>query len=109
VPFFIKPITARIANSVSSMFLDPNFKTHFAFIESQLKASPDGGPYLCGKELTGADFLMSFPLEAGPRRAGLEDQCPLIKAFVDRLHESESYQRSVKKIEGIEGSFKSSL
>jgi glutathione S-transferase len=53
------------------MFLDPNFKTHFTFLEQQLASSLNNGNYLCGNNLTGADILMSFLLIAGKGRARL--------------------------------------
>lgn len=110
VPFFIKPIANAIVGKVTSLFLAPNFKTHYAFLEDQLKTAPEGGEYLCGKDLTAADIMMSFPLEAGQSRSGLsKTDCPLVWAYVDRLHQREAYQRSVQKITEVEGSFKSNL
>lgn len=110
VPFFIKPITSGIANKVTSSFLTPNFRTHYKFLESQLETAPDGGEFLCGKVLTAADIMMSFPLEAGQSRSGMTQQeFPLLWAYVDRLHEREAYKRSVAKIEAVEGSFKTNL
>jgi glutathione S-transferase len=91
-------------------YLTPNFKTHYAFLEQQLETSPNGGEYLCGKEITASDILMSFPLEAGKSRSGMtKEQCPLLWAYIERLHQREAYKRSVQKIESIEGSFKSNL
>lgn len=53
---------------------------------------------------------MSFPLEAGKSRSGLsEDQCPRLWKYVSKLQEREAYQRAVKKIEEVEGSFKTHL
>jgi glutathione S-transferase len=110
VPFFIRPVTNGVANKISSFFLQRNFKTHYDFLESQLKSSPDGGPYLCGKDLSAADILMSFPLEVGKGLSGMnKEQYPLIWSYVDKCYEHESYKRSVRKIEEIEGSFKSRL
>jgi glutathione S-transferase len=110
VPFFIRPVTNGVANKVSKFFLEPNFKTHYAFLEEQLKTAPDNGGYLCGKDLTAADILMSFPLEAGQSRSGMSKETnPLVWAYIDRLHDHESYKRSIRKIEEIEGSFKSNL
>lgn len=65
VPFFIQPITNAIVGKVTSIFLTPNFKTYYTFLEDQLKIVPDGGELVCGKDLTAADIMMSFPLEAG--------------------------------------------
>ncbi|KAK5945109.1 bifunctional glutathione transferase/peroxidase [Knufia obscura] len=110
VPFFIRPITNGVADRVTSMFLKPNFETHFKFIESQLESSPEGGDYLCGKDITAADILMAFPLEAGKSRSGMtQEQCPCLWKYVDLLHQREAYQRSVEKIREVEGSFKTNL
>ena len=110
VPFFIRPITNGIAGKIQSLFLKPNFETTFKFLESQLATSPDGGEFLCGKDLTGADILMSFPIEAGRSRSGMtREQCPKMWAYVDQLYARKAYKRSVEKIEKVEGSFKATL
>lgn len=84
--------------------------THLGFLESQLKTSPDGGKFLCGSKLTAADILMSYPMEAAQDRSGLtKEQYPRVWAYVDHLHENEAYKRSVRKIEEVEGSFKTHL
>ena len=110
VPFFIKPITNAVVGRVTSLFLAPNFKTHYTFLEDQLKTSPGGGQFLCGTDLTAADILMSFPLEAGESRSGMaKTDCPLLWAYVDRLHGREAYKRSVQKIAELDGSLKTNL
>ena len=106
VPFFIKPITGMIAGKLDSMFLQPNLKTSFTFLESQLASSPNGGQYLCGDAMTGADILMSFPLEAAKGRAGMTaDKYPRLCEYVERLQEREAYKRAVQKIIDIEGEY----
>jgi glutathione S-transferase len=60
VPFFIRPITSMVANQVFSSYLFPNIKSQLGFLEKQLETS--GGDYLCGKNLTSADVLISFAL-----------------------------------------------
>ncbi|EXJ87413.1 glutathione S-transferase [Capronia epimyces CBS 606.96] len=110
VPFFIKPITNGVASKIESSFLQRNFKTHYDFLEGQLATVPDGGNFLCGKDLTAADIMLSFPLEAGQSRSGFsKEQYPKIWAYIDRLHEREAYKRSVQKIVELEGDFKTSL
>lgn len=110
VPFFIRPITNAISGKISSGFLEPNFKTHFEFLESQLSTSPSGGKYLCGPNLTGADILLSFPLIAGRDRAGLtKAKYPKLYDYVDRLRDAPGYQKAKEKIIEIEGSFDESL
>jgi len=110
VPFFIKPITNGVASSIETSFLQRNFKTHYDFLEQQLATAPDGGDFLCGKDLSAADIMISFPLEAGQSRSGFtKDQYPKIWAYVDRLHQRDAYKRAVEKIVEREGRFKSSL
>lgn len=104
VPFFIKPITRGIADRVDNAFLNENFKTQFDFLEQQLATSPQKGDFFCGPNLTGADIMMIFPLEAGSRRAGITPQkYPKLAAFVERIHAREAYQRAVKKVEEATG------
>ena len=78
------------------MFLDANFKTNFSFLEEQLKSSPDGGQYLCGKDLTAADILMSFPLIAAQRKID-STAYPTLRAYIKLLEQNEVYLRSIKK------------
>jgi glutathione S-transferase len=92
------------------MFLHPNFKKHLDFLESQMASSPNGGEYLCGKEMTGADIMMSFPLEAMKSRAGLtKEKYPLLWAYVDRLESREASKKAVQDIVDREGIYQSTL
>jgi glutathione S-transferase len=80
-------------------------ETHFSFLDSQLKTS--GGDYLCGKNLTGADILMSFPLMAAKERAlqDSKDKYPNLLAYVQRIEKEPGYMKSVEKIVEIDGKF----
>ena len=110
VPFFIRPVTNGIVNKITSMFLKPNFETNYGFLESQLETSPDGGQYLCGKDLTAADLMMSFALEAGQLYSGMsKEQYPRVWEYFNRLRNLESYKSANRKIEEIDGSFKTKL
>jgi glutathione S-transferase len=110
VPFFIKPITNSVAGKIESGFLQRNMKSHYDFLEGQLATSPDDGGFFCGKDLTGAEIMLSFPLEAGQSRSGFtQSQYPKIWAYVDRIHERDAYKRAVAKIVDIEGDFKTAL
>lgn len=110
VPFFIRPITSNIASRIQTSYLDGQFELHYQFIEAQLETSPDGGEFLCGKELSGADILMGFPLEAGNSRSSIKrESFPRVFAYVEKLHEREAYKRAKDKIIEVEGRFKMSL
>lgn len=98
-----------IVGKVQSSFLKPNLDTHFSFLESQLQSAPNGGPYLCGRDFTAADIMMSFPLIAAFDRSVSREQYPLLGAYADRLQQLDGYKRAVQKIEEVEGTFKASL
>ncbi|CAD0101332.1 unnamed protein product [Aureobasidium mustum] len=101
IPFFLRPVTGAIVGRVDAMYFKPNFKTHFDFLESQLASAPNGGGFLCGKDLTAADILMSFPLQAGQKRLKLINATdyPKLDAFVNKLDNMEGYKRSIERIE----------
>ncbi|KAI9888375.1 MAG: hypothetical protein M1814_000536 [Vezdaea aestivalis] len=99
-PWFLKPITGAITGKINSLYLNPNFATHLKFLEDQLETAPDGGPYFCGKEITGADIILSFPLEAGKARIGLtQEKYPKLWAFAEKVKEREAWQKAKQKIE----------
>lgn len=102
-----------MASQVEAAFLNRNIEGNLTFLEDQLKTAPEGGPYLCGKELTAADILMSFPVIAMSQRM-LEDKknaekYPLLAAYAQKLQEIDGYKRAVAKVESIEGSFSASM
>lgn len=109
-PWLIKPITRAISGNVYTLFLAGNLKTHFTFLEQQLATSPYDGKFLCGKDLTAADILMSFPLIAAKSRKKFEKaQFPKLAAYTESLESQEGYQASVKKIEEVSGETFSAL
>jgi len=106
VPFFIKPITNRVAGGIETNYIDPNLKTHFAFLESQLATAPNSGEYLCGQELTGADILMSFPITASKAGGNFtKEKYPKLWAYAEKLENEEGYKKAVQKIVEVEGKY----
>ncbi|KAJ6593360.1 hypothetical protein B0H19DRAFT_1280524 [Mycena capillaripes] len=114
IPFFLRPITSRIAAQLGSSFVGPEFVTNLGFLEAQLESAPDRGPYLCGAHLTAADILMSFPLLIA--QIPQEGHSPLNKkeyprlwAYTELLKESPGSKRAIEKIIEIEGEYNPSL
>ncbi|MEL6189171.1 MAG: glutathione S-transferase family protein, partial [Myxococcota bacterium] len=52
--------------------------------------------WFCGEELTAADIMMSFPLEAAGTRLDL-DQYPNVARFVKEVHALPNYQKALEK------------
>ncbi|KAJ5578785.1 uncharacterized protein N7459_007749 [Penicillium hispanicum] len=112
-PFFVRPITGIVASQVESAFLTRNVEGNLAFLEDQLKTAPGGGPFVCGKELTAADILLSFPIIAASGRVlkekSQQEKYPSLVAYANRLQEEAGYKKAVAKIEQIEGTFSASM
>ncbi len=55
-------------------------------------------------------MLLSFPLIAGKRRAGLtKDKYPKLLAYVEKLEQEPGYKKAAETIEKIDGKFVASL
>ncbi|KAJ7496799.1 glutathione S-transferase-like protein [Mycena latifolia] len=108
-PFFLRPITSRIAAQLHAAFVVPGFATHFSFLEEQLASAPEGGPYLCGAQLTGADILMSYPLIVAQLpmadSALNKEKYPRLWAYTELLKQSKGYGKAVQRIVELEGEY----
>jgi glutathione S-transferase len=93
MPFFVKPIARAISRKVLDMLVWPNLQRQLDFIEAELGRST----WLAGDALSGADIMMSFPLEAAKQRAGLDARHPRLLAFLDRVHARPAYQRALAR------------
>ena len=66
---------------------------HLDYVESELASRP----WFAGDELTAADIMMSFPLEAARSRAGLGPSRPHIMAWLDKIHARPAYQAALAR------------
>ena len=66
---------------------------HFRWLEAELAARP----WFAGDDLTAADIMMSFPLEASRARAGLDARYPHLLAWLDRIHARPAYARALER------------
>lgn len=88
VPFFVKPITAKIAGGLEQGFSGPAIATHFGFVESELKSRP----YFAGSEFSAADIQMIYPVEAALLRG--KGDWPSLRAWQERVKARPAYQRA---------------
>lgn len=93
MPFFAKPVANSIVKRLREGFVDPELKSLFGFIESELGKRD----WFAGDAFTAADIQMSFPLEAAAARGGLGKTCPNILAWLDRIHARPAYARALEK------------
>ena len=100
VPFFMKPLTKAISSQVMKSFVGPNIKRNLSFINNRL----EDRVFLLGDDVTGADIMMSFPLEAGLSRIEDQDSYIHIRKYIDRIHARSAYKRALDR--GGEYSYK---
>jgi glutathione S-transferase len=90
VPGLIRPIARLITGGVQKSYIGPQLATHIAFWDAELQKSA----YFAGDELSGADIMMSFPLEAASGRAGLT---PRLAAYLAGIHALPAYQKALER------------
>lgn len=87
MPFFIKPVGKMIADKVLSTFVNPEISLNMQYVDHYLSEHD----WFAGEQLSGADFQMSFPLEASVASGTLGNKYPNIQAYVERFQAREAY------------------
>jgi glutathione S-transferase len=101
-----------VANLVITQFSFPTLQKHFAMLDSYLEKST----YLCGDRLTNADIVMAFGMvslrsgvdltQLGAWKKGtFQETYPNLWAYAGRIEQEPAWQKSVQKIEALEGSY----
>lgn len=92
VPFFIKPVTKRIAGQGRDSFVLPQLKRHLDFIEGEVAQHP----WFAGQAFSAADIQMSYPLQAADKRIGLQGR-PRIQDWLQRIQARPAYVRAQQR------------
>ena len=71
----------------------PMIDIHLDYIEAELKQRP----WFAGQEISGADIMMSFPLEVACGRAGLDASRPVTMAWLKTIHARDAYARALSR------------
>ncbi len=77
------PLLARVDGQITAML---------AHVEAEL----GDGLFLAGSDLSVADIMMSYPLEAAGARGGAEP-FGQVRAYLDRLHARPAYQAALER------------
>jgi glutathione S-transferase len=93
MPFFVKPIAKKIANTVSGQFVDPNLTRHLKFLNDHLAKHT----WFAGDELSAADIQMSFPVESAVARAGDLADVSKLADFVKRIKDRPAFQKAIER------------
>lgn len=68
------------------------FGKHLDWLETELAKRP----WFAGEAFTAADVMMSFPLELGRARAGLDEARPNLIDWLERIHARPAYAAALK-------------
>jgi glutathione S-transferase len=90
-PALLRGIVQNIASKAQQRVSDPQIRMHLDYWDNELSKAE----WFAGKDFTAADIMMSFPLEAAAARADAKSR-PMVKAFLDRIHERPAYQAALK-------------
>jgi glutathione S-transferase len=92
LPALIRPIGKLIGGTVGKTYLGPMIDAQLDLEEAELAKSA----CFAGADLTGADIMMSFPVEAAASRTGLGNR-PKLTAWLAAMHARPAYQRALQK------------
>lgn len=73
--------------------VQPMLDRHLDYVEAELARRP----WFAGDQMTAADIMMSFPLEAARKRGGLNESRPATMAWLDKIHARPAYQAALAK------------
>jgi len=94
VPLLLKLFTSMLGEGGEPLqpVIDAEIALHLGYLNSQLGDSL----FFVGDDLTGADIMLTFILEAAESRLGL-DGYPNLEAYAKRMHDRPAYQRGLEK------------
>ena len=88
-----QPMAREMMGGVQKGFLAPNLERLKTYWNEAL--APTG--WFAGPEMTAADIMMSFPLEAASSRSPFGEGQPNPGAFLARIHARPAYRRAVER------------
>lgn len=93
-PLLVKLVLARVPlfGGRAQKRIQPMIDVHLDYVESELAQRP----WFAGDELTAADVMMSFPLEAARSRGGLDGSRPHTIAWLEKVHARPAYQAALR-------------
>lgn len=94
-PLLVKLVLSRVPifGKAAQKRIQPMIDVHLDYLESQLA----GRDWFVGDDLTAADIMLSFPLEAARSRAGLDASRPNLAHWLARIHARPAYQRALER------------
>ena len=94
-PLLVKLVLSRVPifGKAGQRRIQPMIDVHLDYLERELA----NREWFVGDDLTAADIMLSFPLEAARARAGLDESRPNLTAWLARVHARPAYQRALER------------
>ena len=94
-PLLLKLVLTRVPifGKAALKRIQPMIDNHLDFVEAELAQRP----WFAGDQMTAADVMMSFPLEAARARGGLDDSRPATIAWLAKVHARPAYRTALAK------------
>ena len=94
-PLLIKLVLTRVPifGKAAQKRIQPMIDNHLDFVEAELRQRP----WFAGDQLSAADIMMSFPIEAARSRAGLGSERSATLAWLHKVHARPAYQTALAK------------
>ena len=92
-PWFLRPLVRLVTGGLQSGFTNPNLKRNAEYMEKTLRDHQ----WFAGNEFTGADVIMSFPVEAMMKRGNFGDKYPKLASYLDNIHNRPAYKRAEER------------
>ncbi|WJH38631.1 glutathione S-transferase (plasmid) [Aliirhizobium terrae] len=82
-----------LVGKLAAKKIRPMLDVHLDYVESQLRSRP----WFAGDDISAADVMMSFPLEAASKRAGLDQSRPATMAWLQKIHARPAYRTALER------------
>lgn len=94
-PLLLKLVLGKLPlfGKAAQKRIQPMVDVHLDFVEKELASRP----WFAGDAMTGADVMMSFPLEAARSRAGLDRSRPATIAWLEKVHARPAYRAALAR------------
>ncbi len=92
-PALLRPLLRPIFARVNDLAVTPNLERLKTYWNDALA----GTGWFAGPDLTAADVMMSFPLEAAASRSPFGPHRPHPTAFLSRIHARPAYRRALER------------
>ena len=92
MPFFVKPIAKKIAQTVRKSWINQQIKLHLDYMENEISKTG----WFVGNDFSAADIILSYPIEAASERGGLNKH-PNLERFLKKVKERPAYKRAIEK------------